>query len=142
VRNHRATAILVGILCVSLGFGLFGSGRTKAEPQAEQAKLKLDKLQKKMPDVFLKWWKQNGGTFFENTKFKSKMELLRWIAATEVKITYSCSLSAEEGLDQDFIMTFYLHYYDGKWTTTGVTSSSAKIPGADMMLLIDKTSAE
>jgi hypothetical protein len=139
MRNRRATAILLVILFVAVGFGLFGSGRTKAEPQAEEAKKKLDQLQKKMPDLFKVWLAKAleiwGG------QLKSELKLLRWIGSTEVKVTYSCSFPEEVPIS-DFVLTLHLRYYDGRWTTTDMRTSNPKIAGADLMLLIDQASPE
>ncbi|QJW95066.1 hypothetical protein [Frigoriglobus tundricola] len=131
----KTRALLLAILLVVVPFGLFGAS-SKANPESEQAKEKLDKLQKKFPQLIHKWAEQAEDKL-KGGKLKSELKMLRWIGPTEVKITYACSFDVE-GIQGSWTMSFYLRYYDGKWTTTDFCTDHPNLPFADLMLLIDQ----
>ena len=104
----------------------------------------FDALKQRLPGVVTEWAKKSGRW---DPKREAKVELVRRVAADEAKVTL-----VFKGLDgmgkpdplYDDVVTIYLRYYDGAWTTTRYDSSwTPTVYGNKavrfLMLAIDKS---
>ena len=84
----------------------------------EEPLAKLEELKKRLPGIIATWLK-NRIAFAEN--YTPNIRVIRRIAPDKAKITFVMEYgqAKSETLDRDGIMTIYLTYCDGIWTTTG-----------------------
>jgi hypothetical protein len=134
---HR-TRIAMALLALAL----FAS----AAPAADDTKARetFEGLKKRLPEVVTEWAKKSGRW---DPKREAAVELVRRVATDEAKVVIIF-----KGLDgmgkpdplYDDIVTIYLRYYDGAWTTTRYdTSWTPTVYGNKavrfLMLAIDKS---
>jgi hypothetical protein len=110
----------------------------------EKARETFTALKKRLPEVVTEWAKKSGRW---DPKREATVELVRRFAADEAKVVI-----VFKGLDTmgkpdplyDDVVTIYLRYYDGAWTTTRYDSSwTPTVYGNKavrfLMLAIDKS---
>ena len=133
-RPRMAPALLALALCAS------------AAPAADERKAQetFEALKKRLPGVVTEWAKKSGRW---DPKREPTVELVRRVAADEAKLVI-----VFKGLDGmgkpdplfDDIVTIYLRYFDGAWTTRRYDSSwTPTVYGNKavrfLMLAIDKS---
>jgi hypothetical protein len=125
-----------------LALALFASAAPAADdPKARET---FAALKKRLPGVVTEWAKKSGRW---DPKREANVELVRRIKADEAKVVI-----VFKGLDGmgkpdplfDDIVTIYLRYFDGAWTTTRYDSSWTPTVYANkavrfLMLAIDKS---
>ena len=133
-RPRMALALLALALCAS------------AAPAADDRKAQetFEALKKRLPGVVTEWAKKSGRW---DPKREAAVELMRRVAADEAKVVI-----VFKGLDGmgkpdplfDDVVTVYLRYYDGEWTSTRYDSSWTPTVSGNkavrfLMLAIDKS---
>jgi len=137
----RTVAVLAGVVVTLMLAGLI-AGRTAPVPEKDRkVKTSFEALQKKLPTMVCDWFKNELDGWVEVKEVKTEIKLARFTAPSDAKITVSVSLKVPE-IPFDFPhphLSFYLHYYDGHWTTTRV-DCPPKIAEAvvSLMLAIDR----
>jgi hypothetical protein len=117
-----------------------------AAPAADDTKAKetFEGLKRRLPGVVAEWAKKSGRW---DPKREAVVELVRRLAADEAKVVIV--LKGLDGMGKpdplyDDVVTIYLRYYDGAWTTTRYDSSwTPTVYGNKavrfLMLAIDKS---
>ena len=136
-RPRNAAALLALALCAS-------AATAAPLPDERQAQETFAALKKRLPEVVTEWAKKSGRW---DPKREAVVELVRRVAADEAKVVI-----VFKGLDgmgkpdplYDDVVTIYLRYYDGAWTTTRYDSSwTPTVYGNKavrfLMLAIDKS---
>jgi hypothetical protein len=97
------------------------SPAVSAAPAPDRAKEKLEAMKKKLPEVAQKWIKR-WNPFHDQVEVK----LVRQISPTKAKVTILLPYLDQAGAPQpsgDEMVTVYLRFYDGTWTSTGYQAS-------------------
>ena len=129
------------IAAALLALALFAPATPAAEDKARET---FEALKRRLPGVVTEWAKKSGRW---DPKREAVVELVRRVAADEAKVVI-----VFKGLDgmgkpdplYDDVVTIYLRYYDGAWTTTRYDSSwTPTVYGNKavrfLMLAIDKS---
>jgi hypothetical protein len=89
------------------------SPAARSAPGRTEAQVKLEALRKQLPDAINRGLEKSAGIGF--AKKDIKVSLCRRLSATEAKVTI---LLGGGGDFPPSIVSFYLSYFDGAWTTT------------------------
>jgi hypothetical protein len=113
-----SAGLLAGILGTVIAFAwprTPGAGVLQAaeRPKVDDAQATFEALKKKLPGVVTAWWKEVSKGEESNDAPGPRIALARRISPTKAKI----SITVKD--TRDIVLTFYLWYYDGAWTTKG-----------------------
>jgi hypothetical protein len=89
------------------------AGSDKLDVEAAE---KLDVLKKHLPSMLEDWNKHN--YFFGDDKHITKLRFIRCTSPTTAKLTFVLEYKEEADRNSRQIVSIYLQYYDGAWTTT------------------------
>jgi len=115
-----ATLSVLGLL-VFAGAGQVAPAPAPA-PAQDESLLKLEKLKKKLPDLLTEW-KQSKRLHTNNDyDFTCEPRLVRRLSPTEAKVAIVIQpfrmRDARRDPSNEQILTIYLQFFDGVWTTT------------------------
>ena len=144
MRSSRPFALLVLALFTSLLTTPAWRAAPAPEPDPDrQAREKFEALKKKLPDLVAGWAKNSGHWYRDDPM---EVKLARRTGPAEAKVTivsHSFSMG-QPNPNNDQLITIYLHYYDGAWTTTRFEASWPSSNGYNnsgahfLMLAIDE----
>lgn len=149
MRFKCLSAVIVTGVVASLM--LVGHIAGTAAPQAdkdEKIKQSFESLRMKLPALVETWAKSwEMVDWVEPKKVKTEIALARFTGPAEAKITILVKMSFEEIQevfgDIPLYFTFYLHYFDGKWTIVGTNCpGKAGELAPPLILAIDRAGAE
>ena len=106
---------------------------TPAPDSGRAAKEKLEALKKKLPDILDEWMKERTHNFTGNneTSYKPEVRVLRRVGPERAKAVILLAASDGKNEDRktcsDVLLTVYLSYHDGCWTTEQYETNSQGI---------------
>jgi hypothetical protein len=120
------------------GFGNATPNVEKNRADTDDSKSRFKALMKRLPEIVVAWAKTTCDVTIAPEIVK--VRLARIISTTDAKVT----LVLEDGGGADSVLTLYLRYYAGSWTTTSFKGNWHNLfKGADqcalpLILAIDK----
>lgn len=142
MTNRQHLVQLLSTL-LAMAFTALASPAAPAPDPSHQAREKFEGLKKKLPAVVNRWIKDNYEK--QSETIEAQLALFRRIAPAEAKLTlrFKAILHGKHAPEFDFLVTIYLRYYDGKWTTTRCSLKHKEILSIDdLMLSIDDAGGE
>ncbi len=138
------TIIILAVVALPLMLAGYMAGRAAPAPDPDQKmKASFEALQKKLPGLVKEWAKKEIGEWVTLKQVKVKIKLARFTSPFEAKITCFITMKVDDEFKFDVpqYVSFYLRYFDGKWTTIRADSGSkmGEIVGS-LMLAIDLAS--
>jgi hypothetical protein len=141
---RSANRMIVILTVISLPLLLVGHRAGKTAPAADsdhKMKASFEAIQKKLPSLVEEGVKKDIGEWVTVKQVKTEIKLARFTGPSDAKITISITIKVEEEghtLNVPQYVTFYLHYFDDRWTTTRADNSSKMADTvARFMLAID-----
>jgi hypothetical protein len=137
-RRHAVPVLGLALAAVVLAGPRGGTGAPAPEADSRR-KEAFTALQQQLPALVAAWVK---GPCREMAK--CDVQLARWIGPAEAKVTLSVLIHIsifvdEEPRKEEVPLTFYLRYFEGKWTTTGIHCPSRYAEDVSpLMLAIDR----
>lgn len=133
--NRTITILTVA----ALSFVLAGYTVGRAAPAADsdqKMKASFEALQKKLPGLVEEWAMKKISEWATLKQVKTEIKLARFTGPSDAKITLFITMKGDN--EVSLYVSFYLRYFDGKWTTTRADCSSkmAELFGS-LMLAID-----
>jgi hypothetical protein len=128
----------LALLAVLLA-GPFAAAAQAPAPDRE-AKVKLEALKKRLPGVLDAWMKAHPlrGTTGDRTFWKEVLVLrrARLVASAEAKLTFYSyrETGGVRATTPSHILTVFLKYHDGLWTTTSYRGGDPYPRGVDFLL--------
>lgn len=136
----RATCLCLVALLAALS--------VDAAPAPDSSKQKLAALKKKLPDLVGDWLKKEKFTIPPGGTCKSELRVLRRLGANRAKAVILFTAFEKKGAraeSWDLLLTVFLSYYDGCWTTETFDASCRSLESkqlrpyfAFLMMAIDE----
>lgn len=137
----RLRQLTVPAIALFLGMYLNWVGSAAPAPKPEStARKKLENLKKTVLPLVARFLKKDPDDFME-----PEVKLARLIAPAKAKITFRFKeiMHGKRDPVSDVLLSVYLSYYDGRWTTTSHSDlNGLQLDINKLMLLIDEAGEE
>jgi hypothetical protein len=151
---HRRFAMRLACLALALLLTFSTAGAAPAPDPGREAVKELEKLKKRLPEIFAAWL-ANDGRFLQNVNlrvregesYKPELRLLRRIGPDRAKVVFLLAAIEKDGKrreDWDEMVTIFLSFQDGCWTTERIDTLTVldnrfqRLFLARLMLAIDE----
>jgi hypothetical protein len=124
MSTSRAGVMLIVIVITLLLTKLIAGNADPAPERGQKARASFESLQKKLPGLIADWAKK--ADWLEPKQVKTEIKLARFTGPSEAKVTLFTQLKFESPVidspdfERSLQLSFYLRYFDGRWTTTAV----------------------
>jgi hypothetical protein len=118
MRSRHPVPLLIPALVTLLLAAPAWHAAPAPDPDPDRpAREKFEALKKKLPDLVATWPKDSGRWYSDA---RMELKLARRTGPVEAKVTMFCQHFSQGQPDpnSDQLLTVYLHYHDGAWTTT------------------------
>src|SRR5262249_50260851 len=115
----RSCPMRTSVLCIAFIFTAAQLDAAPAPDPSIRAKEKFEALKKKLPDILTEWSNSDEHARLFLPTRKPELRLLRRIAPNRAKavIHFVESRAVERAFMRDMVLTVFLTYQDGCWTT-------------------------
>jgi hypothetical protein len=108
-------------LCLAVLFAVPFVDAAPAPTPGQKAKVKLEALKKRLPDLVDDWLKKrpNDGWLTRDFTCKPEIRLVRQVGSDRAKVVILFSMVDGQGTpfpSQNLVLTVFLSFYDGSWT--------------------------